>query len=71
MPSSCVAPFSVGPNDQGQAPIAGAVFKREDEAVRVLMEMDGCYSSGWGTVRDGGKEDVWSARGSAWRVGCT
>ena len=26
-------------NDLGQAPIAGAVFKREDEVVRVLMEM--------------------------------
>src|SRR5258708_29371134 len=25
-------------NDLGQAPIAGAVFKREDEVVRVLME---------------------------------
>jgi ankyrin repeat protein len=25
-------------NDRGQAPIAGAVFKREDEVVRVLME---------------------------------
>ncbi|KAH9018742.1 ankyrin [Lactarius hengduanensis] len=26
-------------NDRGQAPIAGAVFKREDEVVRVLMEV--------------------------------
>lgn len=25
-------------NDRGQAPIAGAVFKREDEVVRVLLE---------------------------------
>jgi len=25
-------------NDRGQAPIAGAVFKREDEVVRVLAE---------------------------------
>jgi ankyrin repeat protein len=25
-------------NDLGQAPIAGAVFKREDEVVRVLVE---------------------------------
>jgi len=25
-------------NDRGQAPIVGAVFKREDEIVRVLME---------------------------------
>ena len=25
-------------NDRGQAPIAGAIFKREDEVVRVLME---------------------------------
>jgi ankyrin repeat protein len=25
-------------NDLGQAPIAGAVFKREDQVVRVLME---------------------------------
>ena len=25
-------------NDRGQAPIAGAVFKREDEVVRVLVE---------------------------------
>ncbi len=25
-------------NDRGQAPIAGAVFKREDEVVRVLIE---------------------------------
>ncbi|KAH9025449.1 ankyrin [Lactarius pseudohatsudake] len=26
-------------NDRGQAPIAGAVFKRKDEVVRVLMEV--------------------------------
>ena len=26
-------------NDRGQAPIAGAVFKREDEVVRVLLEV--------------------------------
>ena len=26
------------PNDLGKAPIAGAVFKREDEVVRVLMK---------------------------------
>lgn len=25
-------------NDLGQSPVAGAVFKREDEVVRVLME---------------------------------
>ena len=27
-------------NDLGQAPIAGVVFKREDEVVSVLMEAD-------------------------------
>jgi ankyrin repeat protein len=33
-------------NDRGQAPIAGAVFKREDEVVRVLVDAGADPSAG-------------------------